>query len=215
MIRKAKGNMFEWIDYTFNPIKGRCIHNCSYCYMKKFPQKKIRFCKEELQKPLPENKFIFLVSGADMFAENAKPEWIKNILIFLNKYDNIYLFQTKNPKRYHEFDKFPKNSFFGTTIETNKQELIKSNTPTVEERKNELKKIKGNKTITFEPIMDFDIEEIIKYIKETNPKYISIGADTGKNNLVEPNKEKVLDFIKKAKQLTEVKLKHNLNRILR
>ena len=29
----AKGNMYGFITHTWNPIKGHCYHQCSYCYM--------------------------------------------------------------------------------------------------------------------------------------------------------------------------------------
>ena len=32
------GDMYKFIDYTWNPIKGKCLHDCSYCYMKTIPQ---------------------------------------------------------------------------------------------------------------------------------------------------------------------------------
>ena len=27
--------MYEFVTHTWNPIKGKCYHDCSYCYMKK------------------------------------------------------------------------------------------------------------------------------------------------------------------------------------
>jgi len=48
---KSKGNMYDWVDYTWNPIKGKCEHDCSYCYMKKFgKQNPIHLDKKELKK---------------------------------------------------------------------------------------------------------------------------------------------------------------------
>jgi len=34
---KQKGNMYEFVTHMWGPIKGKCKHNCSYCYMKKYP----------------------------------------------------------------------------------------------------------------------------------------------------------------------------------
>ena len=35
MIKESKGNMYEFVTHTWNPIKGKCFHGCTYCYMKK------------------------------------------------------------------------------------------------------------------------------------------------------------------------------------
>ena len=35
MIKESKGNMYEFVTHTWNPIKGKCSHGCTYCYMKK------------------------------------------------------------------------------------------------------------------------------------------------------------------------------------
>ena len=32
-MNKQKGNMYGFVTHTWNAIKGRCSHNCSYCYM--------------------------------------------------------------------------------------------------------------------------------------------------------------------------------------
>jgi DNA repair photolyase len=47
MLRKAKGNMYKFIDYCWNPVKGKCPYECSYCYVSRMAG---RFKKE--QKPL-------------------------------------------------------------------------------------------------------------------------------------------------------------------
>ena len=33
-LNQSKGNMYEFITHTWNPIKDRCYHDCAYCYMK-------------------------------------------------------------------------------------------------------------------------------------------------------------------------------------
>jgi len=50
ILRESKGNMYNFVDYTCNAIKGKCEHDCWYCYMKKFSNlKEIRLDKNELQ----------------------------------------------------------------------------------------------------------------------------------------------------------------------
>ena len=40
--------MYPWVTHTWNVIKGKCPHDCSYCYMKRFPQGELRFDEKEL-----------------------------------------------------------------------------------------------------------------------------------------------------------------------
>jgi hypothetical protein len=33
MLRPSKGNMYEFVTHIWNPVKGRCPYECSYCYV--------------------------------------------------------------------------------------------------------------------------------------------------------------------------------------
>lgn len=76
--------MYEFVTHTWNPIKGKCYHDCSYCYMKKInpDAQPVRLVENELQGDFGINKFIFVGSSTDMFAQNVKDEWIKEVLDF-------------------------------------------------------------------------------------------------------------------------------------
>jgi DNA repair photolyase len=215
-MRKSAGNMFEWIDYTYNPIKGECIYKCNYCYMNKFNLNKIRLDTKALSETMPENKRIMVGSGTDMFANNVPTEWIDKVLSYLKQHNNTYLFHTKNPSRYLSFKEYPEKSIFGVTIETNRQDIIKSNAPTIKERVEAMSELKGIKTITFEPIMKFDTQEMIEIVKKIKPKYVSIGAFSGKGeHIIEPESEQLRQLIRLINHETEVKIKHNLKRIIK
>lgn len=47
MLNKSKGNMYPWVTYTWNPIKGKCPHECRYCYMKGYPQPELHLDEKE------------------------------------------------------------------------------------------------------------------------------------------------------------------------
>ncbi len=68
--------------------------------------------------------------------------------------------------------------------------------------------------VTIEPIMNFDLDIMIKWLKDIKPKWVNIGADSKGHNLPEPSKEKVESLIKELKKFTEVKIKPNLKRII-
>ena len=98
-LNKATGQMYTWVTHTWNTIKGECPHGCTYCYMKRWgKQKPVRFDEKELKTDLGSGNFIFVGSSCDMWADNIQDEWIFRTLCHCNKYDNTYLFQTKNPR---------------------------------------------------------------------------------------------------------------------
>lgn len=58
MLNKQKGNMYGFVTHTWNVIKGKCPHDCEYCYMKVFPQGELRFDEKELKSFLDGGKLI-------------------------------------------------------------------------------------------------------------------------------------------------------------
>jgi len=217
-LNKVKGNMYSFCSHTWNAIKGKCIHDCCYCYMKRFPQKDLWFDYSELKTNLGENNFIFVGSSTDMFAENVPKEWIIKVLEHCNKYpNNTYLFQSKNPARFNYFLWWmPKKLVLGTTMETNDvlnyPKYSKAPLPSWRSFKDIPEEI--DRMITIEPIMDFYPATFYLWIKDMKPKWINIGADSNPTrDFPEPSKEKVLELIDTLKEFTEVKIKDNLQRL--
>ena len=129
--------------------------------------------------------------------------------------DNKYLFQTKNPKRLKDFTfLFPKNSIMGITLETNRNYDL-GNAPPIMNRVRHFSSLRWeHKMITIEPIVDFDLNLFVIMIKEIEPEWVNIGADSKGHNLSEPSKEKILALVDELKEFTEVKIKPNLKRIV-
>lgn len=217
-----RGNMYQFVSHTFNAIKGICEHDCSYCYMK--PKKNlsaIRLDEKEFKTKLEDGNFIFIGSGTDMFASNVPSEWITKTLDYCNDSDNRFLFQSKNPRRILEFIEHPifKKSVICTTIETNRdypEEM--GNAPKIEERVSameEISKLGFETYVTIEPIMEFDLEELVELIKRCNPKQVNIGANSYYKlvQLPEPTKEEILSLIERLSEFTTVEEKTTLNRL--
>lgn len=77
----SNGNMYKFVNYTWNPIKGKCLHDCSYCYMKTMPQyQHLILAENEFKTDLGNGNRIFIGSTTDAFAENVPSEWIVRIL---------------------------------------------------------------------------------------------------------------------------------------
>jgi DNA repair photolyase len=219
----SKGNMYDFVTHTWNTVKGECFHDCSYCYMKKWGKlKPVRFDKKELKTDLGKGNFIFVGSSCDMFAENIPDEWIRETLLHCSDFDNKYLFQTKNPERFMNYQDentgIIGKSVICTTIESNRDyPEIMGESPLIEDRVIAMHNISYSMDtyVTIEPIMDFDLDSLSVLIKHCNPVQVNIGADSGNNKLPEPSKDKILSLIKELEKFTKVKLKKNLNRILK
>ena len=203
--------MYEFITHTGNIIKGKCPHNCSYCYMKKWKLKPSRLDEKEIKTDTEIGNFIFIGSSIDMFAMDIPDKWIRETLLYLSKYNNKYFFQSKNPlNMLHFCDSMPENSVLCTTIETNRfYPEHMGYAPHPQDRVHA-----GLDYVTIEPIMDFDIDELFEMIVRCKPFQVNIGADSGHNNLPEPSFEKVMILIEMLKGFTTVHKKRNLDRLL-
>lgn len=216
-LNKSMGNMYPWCDYTWNPIRGRCPHDCSYCYMKRFKVGELRF-DDRAFVDLGEGKTIFVGSSTDMWARDVPADWIRGVLNWCRIYPkNHYLFQTKNPARFLDNSfLIPGASILGTTLETNRIIPISRAPPPVE-RALAMASLgcKMRTMVSVEPIMDFDPEEFLDMIVGCYPDFVSIGADSKSHGLPEPPKEKVLELIHVLRaQSIEVKIKKNLERLV-
>ncbi len=214
VLNKVKGNMYSFCTHTWNVIKGKCSHDCSYCYMKRFPQNPIRLDEKEFKTDLGEGNFIFVGSSTDMFADDIPRGWIERVIEHCNQYPkNTYLFQSKNPGRFKDFElHYPKNSIFGTTAESNLAWKY-SKAPNIHQRLVCLSGVKGRKMVTIEPIMDFDLDMFVTLLRGVKPEFVNIGADSQGHNLPEPSWDKIQSLIKELEKFTKVNLKDNLNRL--
>jgi protein gp37 len=110
---------------VFNPVVG-CKHGCIFCYAKRM-NTRFKFIPvwenpvffwDKLQKPYKTKKptTYFVGSMCDLFGEWIIDDWIKQVITVCQ--DNplhAFLFLTKNPRRYLQFD-FPDNVMLGVTI---------------------------------------------------------------------------------------------------
>lgn len=223
-----KGNMYPWAK-PWNPLGGKCPHDCSYCSTKtmmRFPEVRYKYSGDtrlfSSVNKNPGNKdgqTIFVCAQNDLFAKEV-PDWmIKSVMLQCKKYSyHTYFFQTKNPARYLKYlPDFPWGSILCTTIETNRwYPDIMHNCPHPELRAAAMNRIIGfEKQVTIEPIMDFDLDEMVSMIKFCGPLKVNIGADSKNNHLPEPSKEKLLALIDELQKFTIIDRKSNLERLLK
>lgn len=230
----AKGNMYGFITHTWNPIKGCCYHQCSYCYMNNLLTPKYQcppvLVEYEFSKDLNEGTRIFVGSCIDMFAENVPDEWILRVLNHCAGFNDqragqkkiVYLFQSKNPSRFLQFldHRVFKHAIIGTTIETNRYyPEIMVNSPKIEDRGNAMKIIaeKGYYTmITAEPLLAFDKTEFVEIIKQCTPRFVNIGRESiRKIKVPEPTSTQVKELVAELREITKVIIKNNAKSWLR
>lgn len=220
-----KSNMYDWITETWNPIGGVCPHACPYCYVKSFkiPALKLKYSMQprlypEELKNLGSDKLIFVCSCIDLFA--CSEALIKEVMGHCRKYPgNKYLFQTKNTMRMMKYRHLlPKDCILGTTIETNRTYLQMGNTPSPKDRMMFIHLLYTEvfeTMVTVEPIMDFDLDELLNLIYLCSPEFVAIGADSKKHKLPEPPPEKIKSLLEALRGMKiEVKLKPNLKRLM-
>ncbi len=216
--QKPTSDMYKFINYTYTPIRGRCPYLCSYCYAKNFSQKSLHLDPKDLTLDLYKDNVIFVCSTVDMFHPSIPDEWIEEVLKYCNEFpDNKYLLQTKNPHRYWHFTHLITDKYaLCTTIETNRDTSDISIAPLTCRRAVQMAVLSNhgyNVSITIEPVIEFDLDIMIEWMKEINPLWISIGADSKGYNLDEPSWDKVEALITELKKFTRVVIKNNLRRL--
>lgn len=113
----------EWTQFTSNPVRGKCLHACPYCYAERI---RLRFGQpaelswhpEELRTIEKRKKpaVIFMGSMHDLFGHWIPDEWIISLITTAKLCrQHTFLFLTKNPARYLEFE-WPENCWYGATV---------------------------------------------------------------------------------------------------
>jgi hypothetical protein len=204
----AKTNMYKLSVKQWNPWCG-CLHGCVYCpssfqaQLKRWAKKKCCDCytfkphghPERLNQSLPKTgymQFIFALANGDVaFCPTL---YLLGIIKRIEaEPDKWFLIQSKNPATFNRV-KFPKNVILGSTIETNRDDLYEgiSKAPLPSRRFEDFLRVNHPyKMVTCEPIIDFDVDVMLKWIEKINPVMIWIGYDSKKNYLPEPELEKV------------------------
>jgi DNA repair photolyase len=178
----------------------------------------VRLLEDELKVNYGKGKNIFVEHMNDMFAEDVPTGWIVEILKHCFRYpENKYVFQSKNPAKARYFDLGTLDCIFGTTIESNREfNLSKAPKPRMRYLgMMEFKDAGIKRFVTIEPIMDFDVERMVGWIRDIQPEFVNIGADSKHSALPEPPKEKILELISGIRDAgIEIREKSNLDRIL-
>jgi len=218
---RLRSKMFNIVDTSWNPITG-CLHWCQYCWARDVALNSSYFKRSrrysdgfvpQINNDVFRMKFkrgvIFVCDMGDIFSPEVQSSWIQRVFNHISNFPNTYfLFLTKNPSRFKEFlDKVPHNAILGTTLETNKDDLYAeyhiSGAPLPSERYMAMKEIDWPlKFVSIEPILDFDLETFVGWIKEIKPFLVYVGYDNHEWRLPEPPLEKTRNLIRELKKFT-------------
>jgi len=221
---RPASKMFSIVAETWNPVSG-CLHQCIYCWARRLAEGKLKKSKrykhgftpklnvEEFNRKL-RGRVIFVSDMGDLFGDFVPDEWIVEVLENIRRFPNkLFLFLTKNPSRYMDFD-FPENAILGATIETDKDINYGkiSKAPKPSERIRAMINLDWNmKFLSIEPILDFT-SEFWEKIVEINPFMIYVGYDNYSNRLPEPTLDKTLQLIQKLSEEGFLVLKKTIRR---
>lgn len=222
--------MFKSVTETWNPYHG-CEHDCTYCWARKAAEGRLKklndrykdgftpaFFPDMLARRFKAGSLVFVSDMGDLFGRWVKREWIAAILEVVAQHPDVdFLFCTKNPDRYLQFD-FSPNVILGVTIETTRDhgvyDVSKAPIPVLRYGAMYLKE-HPRKFISIEPVMDFDLGELLLWVRQIKPEIVEIGADTLNNNLPEPDTEKLAALVIGCEsEVATVHLKDSLERLL-
>jgi len=210
--------MFKSITRTWNVFKG-CKHDCVYCCARSLAETRLKnspryrdgfephFIEEELQSSFRPNEFIFVAFMGDI-AFATREEYLR-ILARIRQFPKTwFLIQSKNPRRLYDWwvnwgIGVPNNVYLGTTIETNRDyATIRNKAPAPIDRFRYLAGYPHSlKFLSIEPIMDFDVDELLHWVKLMQPSIVEVGADNYHNHLPEPSWRKVQELLREAREI--------------
>ena len=202
----------EWCDYTWNPVKGLCPQACWYCYARAMYKRfkwnpEVRFDRKEFMVEMPQKPSrIFVGSTIDLFHSKIPFNWIQYIRgVAMDHPEHTFLFLTKNPARYAEFD-FPDNCWLGVTVTRRYPDMEKYDWSC-------FKKTKNLRFVSFEPLLD----RVGIPVSNGNPlvDWVIVGAMTGaKKKFYQPEKEWIETILNTCeKENLPVFLKNNLKAV--
>ena len=227
MIEKPKSRMYEVEGKTvrtWNVFKG-CKYDCNYCVQREQAKRQKHRCEkcynyephmhlERLGEKFKSGEVVFVAAAGDISFANFYE--FSDILTAIKKFwETTFLLQSKNPAYFHSWDgHLPFNVVLGTTIETNEYpRMFVSEAPYPIFRKHALHQIEhSRKYLTFEPMLNFDLDILIEWAKEIAPELVYVGYlnplwKAKKLRLPEPLLENTKELCKELAKFTEVRLK--------
>jgi len=202
-MNKQGKDKISWCDFSWNPLCG-CNHGCNFCYArgianrfkgtKAFPNGfEITYHEERFIHPykLRKPSKIFVCSMGDLFCKDVDRGFINKVLnVAKENPKHIFMFLTKNPERYNEFEFFD-NCWCGFSA-TNQKDY--------NDRVGNLHGTPRHTFVSLEPMQ----EEISLLEAGIIPQWIIIGQETGhRENKIKVKEEWVQKLLCEVIELSE------------
>lgn len=211
--------MFKSITRTWSPFTG-CLFSCAYCWARKLVEERLQpqgkkykdgfiptFHPEELKQRFKPDDFVFVSDMGDIAF--ARLEWRRTIINRVSEFpDTRFLFQSKDPGIFEgpTFSNLP-NIYLGTTLETNRDYGV-TRAPSPLNRYMVMWRLEhAHKFISIEPVLDFDLDVLVGWMRAIKPEIIEVGYDNYSQRLTEPSLCKTLALIQELKKFTRVERK--------
>jgi len=224
-MKTSRRRIYDFVNNTWNPVVG-CTHNCVYCWSRKLAATRLRRYSqyengfrptlvESKLRFVGRNKCTFVSDMGDLFCDAVPHEWISRVLEIARSAhpSNVWFFETKNPRRFNEFiAEFPKKSILSASIESNINHRL-SGAPAPVSRYNAMKKVNWHmKHVAIEPILEFDFDTLVAWIKSLNLYAVTIGWNNPSDYsgpLPEPSFQKVERLRVELQKFVDVRMKLN------
>ena len=204
MSSRVSSRMFKSVSRTWNVFKG-CRFECTYCNARKMAETRLkhlpryvdgfnpRLIEEELGRSFHPGELIFVGYMGDI--SFATKDEVFRILTHIEEVcpKTSFLFCSKNPAIYSSWDiDYSDNLYLGTTIESNRDYKLSKAPPPVDRfwYMSQFCHAK-RKFLSIEPIMDFDLDILLNWVRRIEPSIVEVGVDNYHNHLPEPPWEKV------------------------
>ena len=206
---------------TWNVFKG-CNFGCLYCVQRDQAKRQEHRCSdcynfvphphsERLHEKFHAGETVFVAAAGDIsFA--TRDQWDDIMAVIKDNPKTTFILQSKNPQCFLREISYPDNVVLGTTIETNRDTYEYSRAPAPIYRYEAMLDIEHREYVTIEPILDFDLNILLKWVAEIKPEFVYVGYanplwKAKKLKLPEPSLEDTELLIAKLSGITEVRVK--------
>lgn len=206
---------------SFQRQAKRQKQRCQLCY-----EYRPHFHPERLYKPgklefvktpaTTRDQFIFFPKGGDPCF--ATEHVFKQMLAFINyNSQTTFLMQTKDPDFLRYYPNLPSNLILGITLESDKDlyetsskfkrysEISRAPTPVRRAKIFCFDVFHKWKFVTIEPILQFNLENLVEWILTIDPEAVYIGYDTKNCHLPEPTLQETKELIGQLESWGKIK----------
>ena len=173
--------------HSWNVLQG-CEYQCSYCWarrMKKIYKQddSVRLREDWLEDDLGEGRIVFVAEVSDIGGHWQKEEEVLRVLEHCRRFDNTYIFGTKNPHGLVKYVPFmPAKVILWVTVESNTDHEVSLAPPPKEriEGIHELfnEGLQAKLCVSMEPLLKFDPVILKDWLEVLRPSILYLGLDS-------------------------------------